>query len=158
MSPKFLTLSRVCLILLILGGCKSWHTLEFETRAQPIQFGPHLTTAQLDTLGIISGFYKQHYEEEVYSESEHVGFGFEGEDYVEESLSTSVYKALNDHPDHFIADGLIKVEVKRGITIWGVLKNFLASAITGAESEGGTYSSEIIQFEGVVYIKSGDQK
>lgn len=151
MAKKSIHIGILLLIFTSVQGCKSWHTLEFETRSQPIQFGPHLTSDPVDTLGIISGYYKQYYEEEVYSESEIVGFSIEGDEYLEESLSSTVYKALDDHPSHFIADGQIEVEVKRGITFWGFLKQVLASTITGEEAEGGDYYAEIIHYTGVVY-------
>lgn len=139
-----------CLFILF-QGCKIWHTLEFETESQPIQFGPHNAASGVDTLGVISGYYKQYSEDEVYSESDKVSVTLGGDEYIEENLTTTVYKALEDHPEHFIADGLIEVKVKRGITFWGFFRTMIAGAIIGKESEGGEYSTEVIHYTGLVY-------
>jgi len=80
--------------ILILQSCKSWHSLKFETESQPIQFGPHLQSVKLDTLGIISGISTHDFEEDTYSESEHVSIVFEGKDEVKENINTTIYKAL----------------------------------------------------------------
>lgn len=152
MGYKYLYFLFLLVLLMNVQGCTTWHTLEFETKAQPIQFGPLITPLDVDTLGLVSGIYTQYYEEEIYSENEHIGLSIDGEEYWEESLSYSVYKALNDHPDHYIAESFVEIRVERGITFWAVIKNFILSAITGAESEGGDYTYESIRFNGVVYI------
>lgn len=152
MKTTYFNLFILLFLLFLCNGCKSWHTLEFETSAQPIQFGPHITSSSVDTLGIISGYYKQHFEDEVYSESDVFSFSFDGEDYLEETLSNSVYKALNDHPDHFISDGIVEIEVRRGVTFWGFLKNLIAGTLTGNESVGGDFYTETIRYTGIVYI------
>lgn len=145
-----------CLFIL-LQGCKTWYALEYETESQPIQFGPHIATSKIDTLGLISGYFKQYSEEEVYSGSENVSVILGGNEYFEENLSATVYKALDDNPNHFIADGFIEVRVERGITFFGFLKNLIAGAITSEESAGGDYSTEIIHYIGVVYkINDGE--
>lgn len=160
MNKRIPILFLFCM-LIVFSGCKTWHTLEFDTESQPIQFGPHQTSSQIDTLGIISGFYKQHSEDAVYSESgsRNVSVTMGGDEYLEENLSATIYAALDDHPDHFIADGLVEVKIKRGITFWGFLKTMIAGAITGGESEGGEYSTETIHYTGVVYsISENDQE
>jgi hypothetical protein len=143
-------------LLLGFSGCKTWHTLEFDTESQPIQFGPHHSTSGTDTLGIISGYFKQHSEDAVYSESDNANLSVTmgGDEYLEENLSATIYQALEDHPDHFIADGLVEVKVKRGVTFWSFLRTMIAGAITGGESEGGEYSTEKIHYTGVVYTIS----
>lgn len=70
---------------------------------------------------------------------------------MEENLSYTVYRALEDNPDHFIADGFIEIKVKQGVTFWGFLRNVIAGAITGEETNGGGYSTETIRYIGVVY-------
>lgn len=138
-------------IFILFQGCKTWHTLEYVIESQPIQFGPHHAASGVDTLGVISGYFKQYSEDEVYSESDNVNVILSGDEYFEENLYATVYKALEDHSGHFIADGQIEVTVQRGITFWSFLKMMIAGAITGEESYGGEFSSEIIQHTGVVY-------
>ncbi|MFN2374880.1 MAG: hypothetical protein ABR545_13815 [Cyclonatronaceae bacterium] len=150
MNKITIALFFVCLFILF-QGCTTWHALEYETEFQPIQFGPHNASFGVDTLGVISGYYKQYSEDEVFSESENVSVALGGDEYIEENLSSTVYKALEDHPDHFIADGHVEVKVKRGITFWGFLKIMIAGLITNEESQGGEYSTEVIQFTGIVY-------
>ena len=148
----------ICLFIIssfFISGCTSWHSLRFETESQPIQFGPHLQKTKLDTLGIISGISTHNYEEETYSEAEHVSIVFEGTDEVNENINTTVYRALYDDLDHFIADGQIIVEVEHGISWGAIFLSMLASKITDEESDVGSYDIESIYYNGIVYkIKS----
>ncbi|HET8865761.1 MAG TPA: hypothetical protein VFM80_08675 [Gracilimonas sp.] len=150
MNKTTFPLFFACLCIL-LQGCQTWYALEYKTESQPIQFGPHIAASKVDTLGLISGYFKQYSEEEVYSESENLSITLGGEDYMEENLSYTVYRALEDNPEHFIADGFIEIKVKQGVTFWGFLRNVIAGAITGEETNGGGYSTETIRYIGVVY-------
>ena len=151
MNKKIALIICASLICFLGGGCKTWHTLEYESNNQPILLGPYITTSQVDTMGIVDGYFRLHSEDEVYSESDNVSVTLGGEEYIEESLSLTIYQALDDHPDHFIADGVLQVEVEQGITFWGFLKTVIAGAITGEESSGGEFSTQTIRHSGVVY-------
>ena len=138
-------------LIVITQSCKSWHSLKFQTENQPIQFGPHLQTTKMDTLGIISGISTHDFEEDTYSESEHVSIVFEGKDEVRENINTTIYKALYDDPQHFIADGQIVVEVEHGMSLGSIFLGMIASMITDEDPEVGTYSIESIYYNGIVY-------
>lgn len=156
MHKKIFILS-FCLAFMTLQSCVSWHTLKFETKNQPVQFGPHLlSTTQIDTLGEISGISTHNSEEDTYSKSKHMSITFEGKNEISENVNTTIYKALNDDPGHFIADGQIVIEVKYGISAGSVFLGMLASMITNEDSDIGTYSTESIYYNGIVYkLKSG---
>ncbi|WP_428236444.1 hypothetical protein [Gracilimonas sp.] len=151
MNNKINLLITACLFGLLFTGCKTWHTLEYETSNQPIQMGSHSSTVPLDTLGVISGYYRFHSEDAVYSEAENIAVTLGGDEYVEENITTTIYRSLDDNPDHFIADGVFRVEVEQGMTFWGFLRTVIAGAITGGESTGGEFSTQTIRHSGVVY-------
>ena len=136
---------------LLLAGCTSWHSLKFETENQPIQFGPHLQNTTLDTLGVISGISKHDFEEDTYAESEHLSVVFEGKDEVKENITTTIYKALYDDPQHFIADGQVIVEVEHGISMGTIFLGMIAGFLTNEDPDVGTYSIESIYYNGIVY-------
>jgi hypothetical protein len=144
-------LITACLLFLLFQGCKTWHTLEYQTANQPIQMGPHLSSEAPDTLGVISGYYLFHSEGAVYSEAENIAVTLGGDEYVEENITTTIYRSLDDNPDHFIADGAFQVEVEQGMTFWGFLRTVIAGAITGGESTGGEFSTQTIRHSGIVY-------
>jgi len=151
MLKKCFNFCFILSFIFVIYGCKSWHSLKFETESQPIQFGPHLQSIKLDTLGIISGISTHDFEEDTYSESEHVSIVFEGKDEVRENINTTIYKALYDDPNHFIADGQIVVEVEHGMSLGSVFLGMIASMITDEDPEVGTYSIESIYYNGIVY-------
>lgn len=144
-------LITACLFGLLFTGCKTWHTLEYETDNQPIQIGSHSSSVPLDTLGVISGYYRFHSEDAVYSEAENIAVTLGGDEYVEENITTTIYRSMDDNPDHFIADGVFQIEVEQGMTFWGFLKTVIAGAITGKESTGGEFATQTIRHSGVVY-------
>lgn len=139
------------LILFAITGCKNWHVLSIETDYQPVQLGPHLSSMSVDTLGIVSWYYSRETEEDTYAESEHFAVTFEGGEYYDSNLNSTVFAALEDDPDHFIADGYMIVEVSYGITFGSFIKGWIASALTGAESSTGSTSKESITQYGIVY-------
>lgn len=146
-------------ICLLFQGCKTWHTLEYETIDQPIQVGPHAAITNVDTLGVISGYYLFHSEDAVYSEAENIGITLGGDEYIEENITSTIYRSLDDNPDHFIADGVFQVEVEQGMTFWGFLRTVIASSITGEESTGGEFATQTIRHSGVVYkLKSNSDR
>ncbi len=151
MNNKFSLFIITCLFGLLVQGCKTWHTLEYESANQPIQIGPHLASNPVDTLGVISGYYLFHSEDAVYSEAENIGVTLGGDEYIEENITTTIYRSLDDNPGHFIADGVFQVEVEQGMTFWGFLRTMIASSITGEESTGGEFSTQTIRHSGVVY-------
>ncbi len=140
-----------CTLVCMLHSCKSWHSLNFETNAQPIQLGPHLLTSEIDTLGIISGISTHDFEEETYSESKHTSIALGGKDDIKENLNKTVYSALGDDPQHFIADGQIVIEVEHGMSFGAVFFGIIASMITDEETDFGTFSTESIYYNGIVY-------
>jgi hypothetical protein len=148
---KFLKLILISTILIVFCGCTSWHSLKFQTESQPIQFGPHLQTDKLDTLGVISGISTHDFEEDTYSESPNVSIVFEGKDEVRANINTTIYKALYDDPNHFIADGQIVVEVEHGMSLGSVFMAMIASIITDEDPDVGTYHIESIYYNGIVY-------
>ena len=159
MFKKLYIFSIVVFFIFISQSCKSWHTLKFESDTQPIQFGPHLLTSRIDTLGVISGISTHDFEEDTYSDSEHLSITFEGKDEIKENINTTIYKALYDDPQHFIADGQIVVEVEHGMSLGSVFLGMIASMITDEEPEIGTYSIESIYYNGIVYkIKTKPRK
>ena len=151
MSKKIFCFAIVSLLFLQLLSCKSWHSLKFETESQPVQFGPHLINIPLDTLGVISGISTHNYEEETQAGSEHFNITFQGNDEIKENINTTIYSALYDDPQHFIADGQIVVEVEYGISLGSVFLGMIASMITDEEPDIGTYSVESIYYNGIVY-------
>lgn len=151
MSNKSIHIFYTCLFCLLFQGCKTWHTLEYETNKQPIQLGPHHTALKVDTLGVVTGYYRLHSEDDVYSESDNVSVTLGGDEYIEENISTTIYRSLDDNPDHFIADGVFRVEVEQGITFWGFMKTVIAGALTGGDSSGGEFSTQTIRHSGVIY-------
>ncbi|WP_421775034.1 hypothetical protein [Gracilimonas sp.] len=151
MNNRINFLITALLLSLLFQGCKTWHTLEYETINQPIQVGPHAASNLVDTLGVISGYYLFHSEDAVYSEGENIGVTLGGDEYIEENITATIYRSLDDNPDHFIADGVFQVEVKQGMTFWGFLRTIIASSITGEESSGGEFSTQTIRHSGVVY-------
>ncbi len=139
------------LCLLSITGCKNWHTLSIETEFQPVQLGPHLSSMSVDTLGIVSWYATRETEEDTYSESRHFSVYFEGGEYYDDNLNSSVFAALDDDPDHFIADGYLVVEVSYGVTFGSLIKSWIASALTGEESNTASTSKESITQYGIVY-------
>lgn len=141
------------LVLILIGStaCKNWHTLSIETEFQPVQLGPHLTSASVDTLGIVSWYYSRETEDDTYAESEHFSVYFEGGEYYDDNLNSTVFAALDDDPDHFIADGYMIVEVSYGITFGSFIKSWIASALTGEESNTASTSKESVTQYGIVY-------
>ena len=139
------------LILAGITGCKNWHTLSIDTEYQPVQLGPHLSAMSVDTLGIVSWYSARETEEDTYSESKHFSVYFEGGEYYDDNLNSSVFAALDDDPDHFIADGYMVIEVSYGITFGSFIKSWIASALTGEESNTASTSKESITQYGIVY-------
>lgn len=154
-------LTVLCLLMFFSQGCKNWHSLQFETSNQPIQFGPHHSSSAMDSLGMVTGYTKYDFEEDTYSATENTVIMFSGDEYLEENLNETIYRALDDHPDHFIADGRIIAEVRYGVTLGAVLAAIFSGMILGpdSESEIGTYSEEHIYYNGMVYkiSKTGGQ-
>jgi hypothetical protein len=151
MLKKILCLPLIALVLLYFQSCTSWHSLKFETEKQPIQFGPHLQNTILDTLGVISGISRHNFEEDTFAESEHMSVVFKGKDEVKENITTTIYKALYDDPQHFIADGQVIVEVEHGISMGSIFLGMIASFMTDDDPDVGTYSIESIYYNGIVY-------
>ncbi len=151
MCKNIFIFSFFCCLICIIQSCKSWHTLTFQTETQPIQFGPHLLSSEVDTLGIISGISTHDFEEETYSESEHTSISFGGKDEIKENINTTIYSALQDDPLHFIANGQIVIEIEHGISIGAVLSGIIASMITDEETDFGSFSTESISYNGIVY-------
>ena len=148
------TNSNLLLLLLLCAfspGCKTWLTLEHETNGRPIQIGPHRTTAELDTLGIIAGYTEHESVDDSYSESEHISITFSGGDYYESDLDSTIYQSLRDNPNHFIADSEYHVEVKYGVSFGSFLASMIAGLITGEESTAGNFTYKNIKQYGIVY-------
>lgn len=141
----------VCLVMFVPLGCSNWHILRLETAAQPIQFGPHLSSIGVDTLDIISGSYTHRSEKDTYSKSEHVQILQAGGDSLGGNLDAAFYRALENDPKHFIADGQVMVDVKRGISSSAIFGGIVGMIITGGRSEFGDFSAETINYHGVVY-------
>ncbi len=151
MNYKTFILCSVCLLMLVVLSCANWHTLKLETKSQPIQFGPHSSTTEIDTLSMVSGYYAHHFEEDTYSESENTRLASTGGDSLGGNLNNIISRALGDDPRHFIADGRVMVEVKRGISVISIFEGILFTLILGGETEFGSYSTEIINYNGVLY-------
>ena len=159
MRKKMYFLAILALSFFLLFSCTSWHSLKFETEAQPVQFGPHLLKTPLDTLGVISGLSTHNVEEDTQAGNEHFNITFEGKDEKKDNINTTIYSALYDDPQHFIADGQIVVEVEYGMSLGSVFLGMFASMITDEEADVGTYSLESIYYNGIVYkIKNPDNK
>ncbi|MEX2603733.1 MAG: hypothetical protein WD361_06005 [Gracilimonas sp.] len=139
--------------MMVSPGCKNWHSLQIDTENQPVQFGPHLTTSMFDSLGSVTGYTKYDFVEGSGSETENLYIGFSDREFFEENLNETIYSALNDHPNHFIADGRAVVEVKYGVSFGQVIAAIFTNLIAGpnSETEIGTYSEEHIYYNGMVY-------
>lgn len=134
----------------VFAGCKNWHTLHFESVSQPIQFGNHHTTGGIDTLRTISGLYDYRFSEGYHSESENTRI-IRGPSEDIENDFTEIFRALDEHPDHFIADGTVTVEVETSIPIFTFIGSYIASFITGEKSTMGPTNNETIYYDGVLY-------
>jgi hypothetical protein len=146
-----------CCLISIFQSCANWHTLKFETDGQPIQFGPHLLTSEVDTLGIVSGVSTHDFEKETHSESKHTRITVGGKDDIKENITTTIYTALGDDSQHFIADGQIVIEVEHGISFGAVFFGIIASMITDEETDFGTFSTESVSYNGIVYKKKNEK-
>lgn len=138
--------------ILFTGGCShSLFILELSTDSQPIQMGPHTAAAPLDTLGIISGSSTHDFREET-------TYGAET-DVIKEDINSTVYGALDDNPAHFIADSHIILEVEQGLSVFQMLIEAVFSSIFGDNNnEWIIYSREIIEFNGIVYKYTEQEK
>ena len=153
-----LNLLMLCCILIFVPGCKTWLTLEYETDGRPIQVGPHRTSAEMDTLGLVRGFTEHESVEDSYSESERISVTFHGGEYYESNIDSTIYQSLRDHPEHFIADSEFRVEVKYGVSFGSFLSSVVAGWITGEESTAGNFTLKKIRQYGIVYRYKKDSE
>lgn len=155
MIKKHFLIATFLGLFLIFMGCKSWHNLALETTDQPIQLGSLHFPSHFDSLGTVSGYYTYDIVEDTYSDSDNISITFTGGEYMDENITYTLYRELDENPNHFIADSKFVVEVKTGISFGAILASFIGSAITGNESTIGSYSTEKIQINGVVYKVRG---
>lgn len=137
------------LVLLLIIGCEqSRHTLVYETRHQPIQLGPHLSSVPADSIGSVSGSYSHFHREPVESESGRIRLGeFESEGVDFDGM----FMALEADPRYFISDGKYVTEVRYGISLFTILVVVLFDAVSSESANMGVTEAVIIEYEGTLY-------
>jgi hypothetical protein len=148
----------LCVMFCSDTGCTvHTHVLDLRRFEQPIQMGA-LNIAQTDSQSqhiasyqTISGNLIHEIDEGATSSDENSSLKIGGGEYAQKTLFSEIESTLQNHPDRFIADLQMSVEVKHGISVGTFFASFLSSLITDDDSEIGQFTTEKFYFSGKTY-------
>ena len=149
--PICVSLALICPLLLATQGCKTWHTLEFQSPDQPIQLSPGALSMIQESLGYIDGYYTHLDEGDIRTEGENWTLRIGGRNRVVEDIHYEVYTALDADRRNTVMDGEVTLSAETGISPYSVVMAAISRLITGKSARMSSYDEAHIYFNGQVY-------
>ncbi len=142
----------VILSYCLFTACKTYDfSLTFSDIEQPIHMGKIESSTSLDTLDVITGFSELEFEEETYSENENTSITLSGGEYYYGNMESTIIQAIQSDPTYLMGDTEIQLEIKHGIRVGAFIFGNIAAAITGSESDVGTFTVKKFTQTSVLY-------